>query len=363
MNLLFKWFQPANGILFGLLAIALNAAAHQFPDQTEAWYSRGFYLWIRKAWELLFAWIPWPAFYFFWTVVVAYLVYLGYRTWKQKSTVSRLGYLLVRLLAFTGFMVGSFLLLWGYNYARTPLAKQLSLQPEPLDSVQLWTALQRETREVVRLRNQLAGADTLPLSGRQLWPVSVEDTVRLAVQQWLESQGFPANSKVRGRMIKPDGLLFSFGASGIYWPWVGEGNLEAGMHPLRVLPAMAHEMSHAYGFGDEGVCNFIAYASLAHHNNPYLAYAAHLDYWGDLARACRRQYPDTFQSFYLPQIPAGVLADEEDIRRQHARFQELAPAIRYQVYDSYLKAQGIASGMLNYNEVIMLVEAWIRSGH
>ncbi|MBN8677930.1 MAG: hypothetical protein J0M29_06870 [Chitinophagales bacterium] len=113
MNLLFKWFQPANGILFGLLAIALNAAAHQFPDQTEAWYSRGFYLWIRKAWELLFAWMPWPAFYFFWMVVVTYLVYLGYRTWKQKSTVSRLGYLLVRLLAFTGFMVGSFLLLWG----------------------------------------------------------------------------------------------------------------------------------------------------------------------------------------------------------------------------------------------------------
>ncbi|MBL7809143.1 MAG: DUF3810 family protein [Saprospiraceae bacterium] len=358
-----KCFQPANGILFGLLAIALNVAAHRFPANTEAWYSRGFYLWVRKAWEWLFAWMPWPAFYLFWICAVAYLGYLGYKTWAQKSAVSRLGYLLVRLLAFSGFMVGSFFLLWGYNYARTPLAKQLFLQPEPLDSLQLWTALERETFEVARFRTQLAGGDTLPLSGQQLWPVSVEDTVRLAVQQWLKSQGFPADSKVRGRMIKPDGLLFSFGASGIYWPWVGEGNLEAGMHPLRVLPAMAHEMSHAYGFGDEGVCNFIAYAALARHNNPYLAYVAHLDYWGDLARACRQQYPARFQTSFLPRIPVGILADEEDIRQQHARYQELAPAIRYQVYDSYLKAQGIASGMLNYNEVIMLVEAWQRRGY
>ncbi|HAD11948.1 MAG TPA: hypothetical protein DCF33_05865, partial [Saprospirales bacterium] len=216
---------------------------------------------------------------------------------------------------------------------------------------------------VTKLRAQLVGSDTTPLCDKRFWPLSAEDTVRAAVQNWLGTQGFPAASKVRGRLIAPKGLLFSFGASGIYWPWAGEGNLESGMHPLRILPAMAHEMSHAYGFGDEGVCNFIAYVSLSDHPNVYLAYTSRLDYWGDLARACRRQNPETYHKMFLPGIPQGVLADEEDIRRQHAQYQELAPAIRYQVYDSYLKSQGIASGMLNYNEVIMLVEAWIRQDY
>ena len=46
------------------------------------------------------------------------------------------------------------------------------------------------------------------------------------------------------------------------------------------------------------------------------------------------------------------------IRIQDNKFKELAPELRYKVYDSYLKSQGIASGMLNYDEVLMLVRAW-----
>ncbi|MCC7464951.1 MAG: DUF3810 family protein, partial [Saprospiraceae bacterium] len=274
-------------------------------------------------------------------------------TWKVHGR-----YWTGRVLRFSGVVIGCFFWLWGFNYARTPLHEQLNFHPVPLDSSQLWTALNRETRMLGQLRCQLAGVDTMPLEDRNLWPSFAEDTVRLAVQTWLHKQGFPADSRVRTRMIQPQGTLFSFGASGIYWPWAGEGNLESGMHPLRILPAMAHEMGHAYGFGDEGVCNFIAYVSLADHSNTYMAYCARLDYWGDLARACRRQNPETFRNEFLPKIPEGILADEAAIRKQHAKYQELAPELRYQVYDSYLKAQGIESGMLNYNEVLMLVEAW-----
>jgi hypothetical protein len=46
------------------------------------------------------------------------------------------------------------------------------------------------------------------------------------------------------------------------------------------------------------------------------------------------------------------------IRKQNSQYKELAPRLRYQVYDSYLKAQGIKAGMLNYDAVLMLVQAW-----
>jgi hypothetical protein len=352
------WFLPSFGFLFGLIALAVNLWAKHHPEWVESFYSRGLFQGIRLFWEYAFGWLPIPAFYLFWACVIAYWVWVLRRLTKVKGTKAKWIYAGLRLLGFSGVLVGCFFLLWGYNYARIPVSEQLDIKVAPLDSITLWNALERETTALKNLRERLVGIDTLQISDIAFWPESVEDTVRVAVQKWLTGNGILAESKVRCRMIRPEGLLFSFGASGIYWPWVGEGNLESGMHSLRVLPAMAHEMGHAYGFGDEGVCNFIAYVALADHPNSYLAYSARLDYWGDLARACRRQYPETFRNDFLPGIPLGILADEADIRKQHAKYQELAPELRYQVYDSYLKAQGIASGMLNYNESLMLVEAW-----
>lgn len=354
---------PGVGVLFGIITLIISQIAHALPWVVEEWYSRGLFGWIRRFWDFILSHSAIPGFYIFWCGVVLYWWWIWLKSpVKPALWRARFLYWLERLLGFTGFIVGSFFWLWGFNYARVPVHEQLQFAPEPLDSLQLWSALEQETKMLDQLRFQLAGADTLPLNDRSLWPPQAEDTIRAAVQDWLARHGYPSSSRVRGRMIYPEGLLFSFGASGIYWPWAGEGNLESGMHPLRVLPAMAHEMGHAYGFGDEGVCNFIAYVSLADHSNAYLAYCARLDYWGDLARACRRQNPETFRNDFLPQIPAGILADEAAIRKQHAKYQELAPELRYQVYDSYLKAQGIASGMLNYNEVLMLVEAWKKAG-
>ncbi len=121
--------------------------------------------------------------------------------------------------------------------------------------------------------------------------------------------------------------------------------MESGLHPLRKMPAMAHEMSHGYGFCDEGVCNFIAYAACADHPNTYLAYCARLSYWGLLVRACRMNDPARYKNEFRPTIPAGLLADDQAIHRQHDK----------------LKAQGIKSGMRNYDEVLLLVQAWQRA--
>ncbi len=270
----------------------------------------------------------------------------------------KLGYWTARLFGFAGLLVGLFFWMWGFNYARTSLEKQIGLDVQPVDSTALWQALRSETQVLDALRRSLVGNDTTALNDDRFWPTHAEDTVRAAVEHWLSSEGFPVGGRVRGRFIYPEGTLSKFGAGGVYWPFVGEGNIEAGLHPLRKLPAMAHEMSHGYGFSDEGVCNFIAYAACCEQTNTYIAYSARLDYWSTLANACWSSNPEHYNLQFKPTIPPGILADEQAIIVQNRKFKELAPAIRYQVYDSYLKAQGIASGMLNYEEVLMLVHAW-----
>jgi hypothetical protein len=344
--------------IFGLGTLLLNLLAHQFPEFVEAWYSRGLFQWIRQGFDWTTGQLPFPSFYLFWAGVVVFWVLMFRWRPRQVTWKPKLKFWLSRGFGFVGLLVGLFFWLWAFNYARIPLEKQLGLDVQPLDSTALWQELRFETRALDSLRKVLVGNDTNALNDQRFWPTHTEDTIREAVEKWLASENFPVTGRVRGRFIYPEGTLFKFGASGIYWPFIGEGNLEAGMHPLRKLPSMAHEMSHGYGFTDEGVCNFIAYVACAQHANPYLAYCGRLDYWETVAQACLESDPERYLSQYKPFIPKGIVADVHAIRAQHRKFKELAPQVRYQVYDSYLKAQGIASGMLNYEEVLMLVRAW-----
>lgn len=356
-----RFKRPASSvlwILFGLFTLILNGVVRNFPEFVEQWYSRGLFQLIRFGFDQTLGLLPFPAFYVFWVGVV---IYWGWRIYRRPSLPGiwkKLGYWFLQVLGFAGLLIGLFYWLWAFNYGRVPVQTQLKLEVTALDTSRLWHALRTETRTLDSLRRLLVGMDTNAIQDNRFWPNNPEDTVRASVERWMASEGFPVGGRVRGRFIYPEGALFKFGASGIYWPFIGEGNLEAGMHPLRKLPAMAHEMSHGYGFADEGVCNFIAYAACADHSNRYMAYCARLDYWNTLAGACLDTDPPRYDTIFRKTIPRGMVADQQAIRRQHRKFKELAPQVRYQVYDHYLKAQGIQSGMLNYDEVLMLVEAW-----
>lgn len=349
---------PFTWILFGAGTLLLNTLAHRYPGFVEQWYSRGLFQGVRYVLDWTIGRLPFPGFYLFWIATVAFWIFLYRRRARLEGFWPKLGYWLFRVSGFAGLMAGLFCWMWGFNYARIPLETQIGLQTQPIDSSTLWQELNSETQTLYTLRTALVGNDTNAINDTRFWPSHAEDTVREAVEKWLGSEHFPVGGRVRGRFIYPEGTLFKFGASGIYWPFVGEGNVEAGLHPLRKLPAMAHEMSHGYGFCNEGVCNFIAYVACSEHPNAYIAYCARLDYWNTLARACRMNDGERFKNHFLKTIPVGILADEQAIRKQDSKFKELAPDLRYEVYDNYLKSQGIASGMLNYDEVLLLVLAW-----
>ncbi len=350
--------RPGIWVVFGFGTWLLSLWAHQYPVIVERWYSRGLFQGIRYAVDRSVGCLPFPGFYLFWALVI---LFWGWSLYKRPNLTGfwpKTGFWAIKLLGFAGLLLGLFFWMWGFNYSRIPMAQQLKLQVVPLDSSMLWRELALETRCLDSLRSLLVGTDTSALEGEQLWPPHAEDTVRAAVENWLAAQGFPVGGCVRGRILYPEGTLFKFGASGLYWPFVGEGNVEAGLHPLRKLPTMAHEMGHGYGFSDEGICNFIAFSACTEQPNRYLAYCAHLDYWRTVAQNCRESDVERYDKQFRPFIPAGIRQDDRAIRRQHQKFQEIAPAARYQLYDAYLKSQGIASGMLNYEEVLMLVRAW-----
>jgi Protein of unknown function (DUF3810) len=348
---------PYYSLIFGATTWLINLWSSTQNNFIEQYYSNGFFQIVRFLFDNTLGRLPIPAFYIFWLGVIVYWIWQIKKAPKIAILWQKASFWLLKIVGFAAIILGLFYWLWGFNYHRMPVSKTIGLSLIPLDSVALWDELKIETRICDSLRFVLIKNDTLALNDERFFPKNIEDTVRVAVENWLTRHHYPTFASVRGRVVSPQGILLGFGASGLYWPFIGEGNIDAGLHPLQKLPTMAHEMSHGYGFGDEGICNFIAFAACYQHTNPYIAYSNHLTYWRTVAANCLRSNPMRYQTTFYPYIPAGLRQDIRAIHRQMDKFEEFFPKVRYQVYDSYLKSQGIEVGMLNYDEVMMLVRA------
>lgn len=344
-------------ISLGIGALILRWLTGPFPGLIENLYSRGLFLGIRWMIDYLLAWSPVPLIYIF---LSGLLVLLGWgivRIRRRKETLKRK---FIRsslsVLAFTGGVIFFFLLLWGFNYARIPIEQQLALDAGPLSYEELWDELEVETNHIIRLRNNINGAGDEALTEAHL-PEDLEKLLRRELEAMLKGYGFPTTGRVRARNLYPKGIFLRFSSSGLYFPLTGEGHVDAGLHALQKPHVMAHELSHGYGFGDEGTCNFLAYISCHGSSHPFVAYAGHLDHWRTLAANCRSYDPDRYLQFRQT-LPAGIRADLDAVNQTLEKYPDIMPRLRYAAYDAYLKAQGIEEGMINYSRVITLVKAW-----
>lgn len=344
-------------IVLGVAVLALRWAAGHSPELVERYYSRGLFPIIRNIIDYGAAWLPIPLvalllpLLLFWGIRAAVRWFKHRTPWLQKLKSAG-----VSLLAFAGAVMFLFLFLWGFNYSRVPLETQLGLAAQPLTMEQIREELDHSTLAIIAARERIPGASSAPVTATAL-PREMELLLRGEVSSRLTAWGYPAPGRVRGRVLYPKGILLRFGTAGIYFPFTGEGHADAGLHPLQLPAVVAHEMAHAYGFGDEGDCNFIAYAACVQSSNPLVAYSAELTYWRTLAVNYRAYQPDAYRDI-REGLPAGIRADLDAINQNTLAYPDIFPRFRDAAYNTYLKAQGIREGMLNYDRIMMLARAY-----
>lgn len=330
----------------------------------EQVYSRGLFLRIRKVLDVVFAWWPFPASAFVFTIALLFWIRSIYKWTRhvEVTSVDSIRLLFTKASAFglafvrgSAMVVIAFLLLWGFNYGRISLPEQLGLAPKPLTTEELWEELRQTTKVVSILRTQLPLSDTSDYESLPL-DQHTQARIRATMIKQLARIGYPTTGLVRIRTVWP-GTLLRFNTSGIYFPLSGEGHVDEGLHSLQFPFVMAHEMAHGYGITDEGACNFLAWLACTRADNLYIRYSGHLMYFRYLGSAVRRRDPEGYLAF-RQNLPLGVLADLNSINANLDKFEEIAPGLKDVVYDSYLKSQGIADGMASYSRVIDLVAAW-----
>jgi hypothetical protein len=253
-----------------------------------------------------------------------------------------------------------FLLLWGFNYQRSPLAASVGLPmaaPRPGELAAACAALIEESetlradvREdgngIAMVRGGVAGA----LARAGLGYDALDD-------QWPVVAGEAAPAK--RVLLSP--LLAFLGISGVFMPFTGEANVNATL-PEWTLPFVAaHEIAHQRGFAREDEANFLAYASCARHPDPAARYSAALEGSLYALAALRAVDPAAHQALQSRRGPA-VKRDLDALEAWRRRYKGRAADVHEKVNDAYLRAQG-TEGVTSYGRMVDLLLAERRDAH
>ncbi len=178
-----------------------------------------------------------------------------------------------------------------------------------------------------------------------------------ALQSAFDHLALPIYGHVHARRLHPKGLLLRFSTAGIYLPFVGEGHIDPGLHPITWPFTMIHEMSHGYGYTGEDLCNFLAFIASVNSDSTFIQYSGYMAYWRYLRSNAFRSNPDAYKRIMTCMTPE-VIDDLNAIIDYQDRYPDIMPMIRDMIYDSYLKSHGISDGLKSYSRLIVLAHQW-----
>jgi hypothetical protein len=346
----------------GILAYVLHLLIGKNSGMMESFYSRFIFPAFRIIWDFTLGFSPIPLIYPFtagfliWWIISLWRRREGRETREKSSWKRRLAIFYLGLAKTLGAAVFLFYLLWGFNYNRVSIEETLALEVIPLDVEAIRTEAEWALERTLAVREAISGVGEGVLTAKN-FPEDLETKIRYGLKEVLRSMNYPTPGRVRGRRLWPPVILMGFGGSGIYIPYVFEGYTSSGLLPFSRPFNMAHEMSHGYGFTDEGSCNFLAWLACEATENPAIQYSGRLAYWNYIAREFRRAFPEEFRRTWA-RLPTGMKADLQAAAENWQKYEGRLSRISEKVYSGYLKSQGIAEGILSYNRLILLVSAW-----
>lgn len=335
-------------IFAGMISLLINLFFSKFPAITEVFYSNFIFQGIRYLYDYTLGFIPFPMVY----VLFVGLIFLMFRQIKYLSSKSysfSFSKTLIKIASIVGFVITSFYVLWGFNYARIPFHEKQAMDVIEVDSNYVKSAL---------LHCKAKIESTYPeIDYQGIKYAELEKEVRTSLQQTLNKMGYKAGARVRGRLLKPKGTLLRISTAGVYIPFVAEGHIDGGLHPSQWPFTLAHEMSHAYGFGDEGTCNFIALIACAESDNKFIQYSGWMGYFRYLAANYRRINNNEYLKLRAS-IDENVIADINAVNANLDKYPDIMPDVRDFIYGSYLKSQGVQGGLQSYSNIIKMMAAW-----
>jgi hypothetical protein len=332
-------------LVLPLVASAL-AVAPVPADVVERVYAAGWYphlqpLLTRASNTVPFAWLDPLA------LLAAAAVLIGARqAWRRAGPARwrRMANSLLVLLQAVAALYVAFLVLWGFNYRRAPAAERLQVSPGRVTADRVARLASRAVAQVNALHDP--ARNEAGLTGDVLVATMAPAFARvqgLLGSTWRMTPGRPKFSLI--------GHTFAVsGVDGMINPFALEVILNPEVLPFERPYVLAHEWAHLAGHAPESEASFVAF--LACLQGPReMRYSG----WLDILLHVLRALPPPRRQGAFEAIAKGPRADLRGVEARLRRVQPAVHHVSWSVYDQYLRANRVASGVADYGDVLTLV--------
>ncbi len=217
-----------------------------------------------------------------------------------------------------------FYVLWGFHYARAPVADRIGLPELDAVSTEELVVLSEELVEVANeAYREIHGSDDA--GEPTAWPAEWE-TLKGALRQGWERTGRelglgPLATAEFGapKPLTLSPLLAHLGISGFYFPFTAEALVNDVAPPVFAAASLSHEQAHQRGITSEGEANFLGFVVAMASADPLLRYAAAARTQGRLLALVGRRDTAAYRRTADARI-AGVRRDLMDYTAYSRRY-------------------------------------------
>lgn len=340
---------PARATGLAVVALAAAALALPWPAATvERTFSDGLYpRWQRAATTVTNA-LPFAAFDLVLIAAVAALIVFAVRAWRRAAGPRwrRGAAALVAMVLVASGLYLWFLLSWGLNYQRIPIATRVGLDRRKATPERLATFAGETVAELNRLHEHASARPWLHGD-------ALVEALRPGFRAALPRVGIDA-SIVAGRpkrsLLQP---YFRWsGIDGVTNPFVPEIVVNHDLLPAEWPFTVAHEWGHLAGLAHEAEASYAAWLA-CQASSEQAQYSARLWAFAHVAAAI----PRAQRSALVGALDEGPRADLRAIAGRTAQSVHLVRTVSWATYDRYLKTNRVAEGLASYDAAIVLILA------
>jgi hypothetical protein len=326
------------------------------PSFVEAYYSRGIYPYFSTLLRFLFGWIPFSIGDLFIILFSVYLIYMicKFVTTGFKNILSKV----LGLTAFISILYFLFYLLWGLNYFREPLYKNLKFKTSSYTDVELVNLTKYLVSKLNESHVAITESDSLslivPYSNQEIYKLATEGYKKLANDNSLFTY---KHGRAKNSLIS---IFQSYnGTSGYLNPFTGEAQVNR-LIPKTILPTTTtHEMAHQIGFAAENEANFVGFLAALSNDDPYFRYSAYRMATRYTIFELYNRDKNTFELVYKS-LNQGILTDFKSSSDFWKIYKNPFEPIVKKGYNAYLKSNNQTDGINSYNYVVDLLISYFK---
>jgi hypothetical protein len=314
-------------------ALAVIAALAPLPRPAiERWYSQAMYPALQRALTPLSNLVPVPLFDVMCLALIAALAVTLWRARRKPRWTAAAG-VLRSVARGAALLYLFFLVAWGLNYRRVPLADKLAFDAARV-TPEAAAALATRTVESLNRLYLAAHATDTPLPSLAAW---FHDAQRALAAAPPIVPGRPKETLLGG--------YFHYTAiAGMTDPFFLETLIAPDLLDIERPFVIAHEWGHLAGYADESEANYVAWLTCMR-GDARAQYSAWLALLADLQPFVPR----------TARLAAGPRSDLFALRYRYAGTSPVLRAAAREGYDKYLKANRVERGIESYDLVVQLI--------